>query len=153
MNIVAEQAERKTGDKETQQMDTKKMQRKGQVVEDLRNDAGPVQRTEKKRRRTVASWTSSASKKPKAEGLKLQVGKRRTVADHRERLENRSVDVREKPQERQRTLSIQGVHWTSVTNLVQRFTDFSHVVEVVDKFPAATSCMFSLLPKTVWRVT
>ena len=63
------------------------MQRKGQVVEDLRNDAGPVQRTEKKRRRTVASWTRSASKKPKAEGLKLQVGKRRTVADHRERLE------------------------------------------------------------------
>ena len=131
----------------------KKMQRKAHVVENLRNDAGPVQRTEKKRRRTVASWTRSASKKPKAEGLKLQVGKRRTVADHRERLENRSVDVREKPQARQRTLSIQGFHWTSVTSLVQRFTDFLHVVEVVDKFPVTTRCMFSLLPKTVWRVT
>ena len=88
----------------------KKMQRKAHVVENLRNDAGPVQRTEKKRERTVASWTRSAHKKPKAEGLKLQVGKRRTVADHRERLESRSVDVREKPQPWKRTPFVQGLH-------------------------------------------
>ena len=125
------------------------MQKKEQVVENLRNDAGPMQRTEKKRERTSASWTKSANKKPVAVGLKLQVGKRRTVADHRERLENRSVDVREKPQPWKRPLSIQGFHWTSVTNLVQRFTDFLHVVEVEDKWPATTRCMFSLLPKTV----
>ena len=36
-----------------------------------------------------------------------------------------------------------------MTSLVQRFTDFLHVVEVVDKFPVTTRCMFSLLPKTV----
>ena len=36
-----------------------------------------------------------------------------------------------------------------MTSIVQRFTDFLHVVEVGDKWPAATRCMFSLLPKTV----
>ena len=80
LNNVAEQAERKTGDKETQQMDMFK--------EDVKEGAG----CRRLRKRTVASWTRSASKKPEADGLKLQVGKRRTVADHRERLENRSVD-------------------------------------------------------------